>query len=267
MTAAQFEAHVDAMHHHGYTVLPGILTMDECARARRELQRLRREADRGGFECLFNKARIFERPYQVPDLLRLIRHFLAPDAILSGMHGSIIEPGGGGGGLHADGELTGHLHPHSQAAADQGRRITSHVLGLNTIFCISEFTSTNGATRFVRGSHRNEGLEIPPTAVEQAQIVEAECGSTIVFNTNIWHGASENRSAAERYALLVPWRRTWERAEYEMSRVVKPEVLERAGAEGQKIFAIGALPPYLERWQWDREKGAPKPEFSQLVRA
>ena len=122
-----------------------MLTEYECDAARVELEQLAEHSEQGGLECLFNKARVFERVYQIPDLLRLIRHFLGPDAILSGADGSIIEPGKGGDGLHADGALTGHLRPRSQAAVDEGSRVTSHALGLNTIFCISDFNLTNGA--------------------------------------------------------------------------------------------------------------------------
>ena len=266
MNTADFDTHVENINRDGYTVLPGMLTRDECDAAQAELVRLSADKDRGGLECLFNKARVFERVYQIPDLLCVIRHFLGPDAILSTTDGSILEPGKGGGGLHADGALTGHLQPSSQAAADSALRITSHAMGLNTIFCISDFNLTNGATRLMPGSHACESIEIPQTASDQARIAVAERGSTIVFNTNTWHGPSENRSTQNRYAVLATWRRSWEKAPYEMSRIVNPDVLERAGDEGGVMFGVEMLPPYLERWQWDRKTGAPRPEFADLRR-
>merc|ERR1712096_340567 len=59
-------------------------------------------------------------------------------------------------------------------------------------------------------------------------------------------GASENRGQESRYAILSPWRRQWLRPENELSRIVDPEVLERAGENGKKVFGISALAPYLE---------------------
>tara|TARA_Y100000588_G_scaffold191663_1_gene205633 strand:+ start:1360 stop:2163 length:804 start_codon:yes stop_codon:yes gene_type:complete len=267
MDQGEFDRHVNHILTHGYTVLTDMLSVEECDKTCSALERLAAERARGGFECLFNKDLVFERIYQLPTYLRLIRHFLGADAILSGMHGSRIEPGSGGGGLHADGELTGYLRPRSQATADRGKRITSHVMSLNTIFCLSEFTQSNGATQVVAGSHEVETLDIPETAVERAKIIDAPKGSTIVFNTNLWHGSSKNESAEFRYALLVPWRRCWQRGEYEMARVVKDDVLERAGEQGPAIFGIDALAPYLERWQWDRDRGKPLSEFAHLHRA
>lgn len=261
----EFKEHCENINQQGFTVVANTFTDDECETAKHELDRLVEEIETGGMECLFNKVRVFERVYRIPHLLRIVRHFLGSDALLGGVFGSIIDPGKGDGGLHADGEITGSLRPRSQAPADKGLRITSHTMGLNSIFCISDFAAGNGATRLVPGSHRVETIDIPDTASEQALIVEAPRGSTIVFDTNIWHGSSANRTEQKRYALLVPWRRNWQKGAYELSRIVKPEVIERAG-EDRQVFGEDATPPYLELWQWDREKGEPKPEFREMKR-
>ena len=42
-------------------------------------------------------------------------------------------------------------------------------------------------------------MKLPDGSVEKARIVEAEQGSTIVFNANTWQGTSENRTAERRY--------------------------------------------------------------------
>ncbi len=261
MEDRDFYRQVDEVKEQGFTILHPALTSAECDEARSELDRLVRDRDCGGLELIFNKARIFERFYRIDALLRLVRHFLGADALLSSMHGSVLAPGEGGGegSLHADGAITDHNRELSMSAADGGRCITSHVLGFNTIWCISEFTATNGATQLVPGSHLHSGLDRPDDALERAVIAEAPRGSVIVFNVNVWHGTSENRTDENRYAVLSPWRRQWTRREYEMARMVDPGVMERAGSE-RVIFGIDAREPYLERWQWDWEKGEPKPE-------
>ena len=52
----------------------------------------------------------------------------------------------------------------------------------------------------------------------------------------------------------------------ELVRVVDPDVLARAGEEGRVIFGLGALPPYLELWQWDRDTGTPTEQAAELRR-
>lgn len=261
MTNVEFEAHVKQLKKDGYTVLPGVLTEKECDAATIELERLAKDKERGGLECIFNKGRIFERIYQLPDLLQLIQHFLGADARLSTAHGRILEPGQGDGNLHADGAVSGHLRQESQAPVDKGRRIISHTMSVNTIFCISKFTKTNGATQVVPGSHRIESIGIPETAINKTQIIEADRGSVIVFISIIWHGTSKNNSSDKRYAVVAPWGRSWSKGSYDLSRIVKPDVLERAGDKGRIIFGLNSRAPYVEHWQWDQKKGNPKPEF------
>ena len=241
----------------GFIVLPLQLTAAQCDEAATQLDRLEQARERGGFELLFNKAPIFEQFFRVAPVLDLVRHVLGADALLSAMHGSLLRPGEGGGGLHADGIITGHTRPTSISAVDDGTRVTSHVMALNTIWCISDFTATNGATRLVPGSHLHPGLDIPSGAENRATTIEAPRGSVILLDVNTWHGPSENRSDANRYAVLNPWRRHWQRCEYEMAHVVDPGVLERAGAE-RVIFGLDAVSPSDERWRWDATTGKPK---------
>ena len=264
MDDQRFHEHILSMELNGYTVLPKVFTEDECNKAQIELENL--DAAGTSLECVFNKATVFERIYQVPHLLRYLRYFLGDDACLSGAYGSIRRAGEGDAGLHSDGAITGHNKIDSMPKGDDGIRITSHILGLNVIICVSEFACDNGSTHIVPGSFRFPGLEIPESALQAKTVIEAPRGSAIVFNFNTWHGPSANNSNSTRYALLTPWRRSWVRSENDLATIVKREVLERAGTEGPKIFGLSSRIPYLEGWQWDRERGAPKPEWAHLER-
>jgi ectoine hydroxylase-related dioxygenase (phytanoyl-CoA dioxygenase family) len=264
-----FEEQVLQVELLGYTVLPALLTHAECDEARRELERIfREERDRPGVPAgpfgqqaynLMNKARVFERTYQLTPLLRLLRHFLGEDAVLSSVQAHLVLPGAPAQRLHADGSLTGPFRP--PAPADGDRRITSHVLGFNVVFCLSDFTRENGATRLVPGSHRLPTLRPPEGPLPGETTVEAGRGSVLVFNIACWHGASAHRGSEPRYAVMTPWRRTWLRPEADLSRIVRPDVLERAGPEGPVIFGLTARPPTTDRWQWDAERGRPKPGY------
>ena len=257
MKEKDLQDHATQIRQQGFTILPPQLAVIECEEAQAHLDKLAEQREHGGFELIFNKAAVFERMLYVPDVLALVRHMLGADALLSAMHGSRLDPGAGGGGLHADGAITGHNRAASMAAADAGRRITSHVMALNTIWCISEFTADNGATQLVPGSHLHDSLEIPSDALQRACPMEAAQGSVVVFDVNTWHGPSMNKSRDSRYAVLNPWRRRWQRCEYEMARVVDPGVLQRAG-DNAIIFGLDAVAPTVERWRWDAATGQPK---------
>ena len=270
-----FQQHILALDIQGFTVLEGLLTPAECDDARTELERIfAAERDLPGAPHgphtaqaynLMNKAPVFERLYQLPPLLRLVRHFLGEDAVLSSIQSHRVHPGALAQGLHYDGSLTGPFK--STASADRGRRIVGHTLGLNVAFCISPYTRTNGATRLVPGSHRSPETRVPRgQPVPGETIIEAPRGAAVIWDIATWHGASANTSDEVRYAVMTPWRRSWIRPEADLTRTVHPKVLERAGEEGRAIFGFSSRPPYTDRWQWDAQRGRPTEPWSHLNR-
>jgi ectoine hydroxylase-related dioxygenase (phytanoyl-CoA dioxygenase family) len=270
-----FQQHVLALDIHGYTVLEGLLAPAQCDEARAALEQIfAAERDLPGAPHgphaaqaynLMNKAPLFERLYQLPPLLRLVRHFLGEDAVLSSIQAHRVHPGAPAQGLHYDGSLTGPFK--SLAPADRGRRIIGHTLGLNVAFCVSPYTRTNGATRLVPGSHRCPDPQVPREGpVPGETIVEAPRGAAVIWDIATWHGASANTSEEVRYAVMTPWRRSWIRPEADLTRIVHPEVLERAGEEGRAIFGFSSRPPYVDRWQWDAQRGRPADAWAHLNR-
>ncbi len=267
------DPHIQQIELQGYTLLPAVLSGEELDEARTELQRVvADERGQPGYPAdsygawaynLMNKARIFEQVYQRLALLDVVRHFLGPDAQLSGVMGRVVLPGAPSQSLHCDGSLTGPFR--AGAAADDGRRCVSHVFGLNVIWCLTDFTGPGGATRLVPGSHRLATREIYNRGNPPGQLaIEAPAGSVLVFNIALWHGASAHQGDHPRLALITPWRRSWVRPEVDLSRMVHPDVLERAGPAGAAVFGLTSRPPYTERWQWDPSSGRPKPEWSHL---
>ena len=67
MIEQDFRDHVLRVKLDGYTILPDLLTGEECDESRQQLDRLSEEAECqpgasvGGVNNLFNKARVFER--------------------------------------------------------------------------------------------------------------------------------------------------------------------------------------------------------------
>jgi hypothetical protein len=66
---------------HGYTILRGVWSEEQCAAARARLHVLQ-DTDQGMGQ-LYNKGEEFEGCYQAAPVLRLVRHFLGEDAVRS----------------------------------------------------------------------------------------------------------------------------------------------------------------------------------------
>src|SRR5438445_10756661 len=149
-----FQQDALALDIQGFTVLEDLLTPAECDEARAALERIfAAERDLPGAPHgphaaqaynLMNKARVFERLYQLPLLLRLVRHFLGEDAVLSSIQAHRVHPSAPAQGLHYDGSLTGPFK--STACADRGRRIVGRSPGLHVALCMSPSPPTNGVT-------------------------------------------------------------------------------------------------------------------------
>src|ERR1041385_8689669 len=97
-----FQNYIRSLDLHGYTVIEGLFSPAQCEEAKAALDRIFAEerelpgAPQGPYftaYLLMNKARIFERVYQLPELLRLVRHFLGEDSCLSSVQAHRICPG------------------------------------------------------------------------------------------------------------------------------------------------------------------------------
>ena len=110
------------------------------------------------------------------------------------------------------------------------------------MYCLSDFTEINGATRIVPKSHLT-GLQPPPdvphTTVSMA--AEAKAGSAIVFEGRLWHGTVANKSNGNRLGLLATYCAPQFRAQENYTLGVDPAVVEQASPEllsrlGYKIW-------------------------------
>jgi ectoine hydroxylase-related dioxygenase (phytanoyl-CoA dioxygenase family) len=73
---------------------------------------------------------------------------------------------------------------------------------------IDDFREDNGATRFVAASHRGNlrpeaAMEDPAARHPQEWIAVAPAGSCILYDGDVWHGYTANRSGAAREAALA----------------------------------------------------------------
>ncbi len=112
-------------------------------------------------------------------------------------HGRNPLPGYGQQGLHADAPARGAGHT---------------ITAVTAIWMLDEFTSSNGATRIVPGTHvRNDAVPrryAQPDAHHPDEIiVTGDAGSLIVFNGHLWHSGTRNRSDGPRRAVQMTARR------------------------------------------------------------
>jgi len=125
-----------------------------------------------------------EHPY----VMSAVAQMLEGDVHLLGFRGRDPHPGSGQQGLHVDA---------STAVAPDRQTM------VNAFWLLDDMDASNGATRFVPGSHRlarlpSKSQSQPDACHPEAIQVPGQAGDAIVFSAHLWHSGSKNRSGAPR---------------------------------------------------------------------
>jgi ectoine hydroxylase-related dioxygenase (phytanoyl-CoA dioxygenase family) len=126
---------------------------------------------------------------QQPSLTSVALHVLG-GPWTSNLHGRNPLPGFGEQGLHAD--------SRPRVRGEAWSVVTA-------LWMLDDFTSENGATRIVPGSHRLLGAVPKPLAQPGAHhphelVVSGLAGSVLIINGHLWHSGRRNRSSRPRRA-------------------------------------------------------------------
>jgi ectoine hydroxylase-related dioxygenase (phytanoyl-CoA dioxygenase family) len=184
----------------GYIVLSSVIDPDWLERLRTAFDS---ESEKNGgapvvkesgtrhIDTLVTRGQVFERVFTHPRVLAGVRHVLQVPFRLGQMNGREPLPGYGQQGLHADWTARAKGEPYRSVTA---------------IWLLDDFTSENGATRVVPGTHRlltqpPKSFADPASRHHEQKIIVASAGSVLLFNGHLWHSGTRNQTNQRRRVL------------------------------------------------------------------
>jgi ectoine hydroxylase-related dioxygenase (phytanoyl-CoA dioxygenase family) len=217
---------IETLRREGYVVLEGLLSPAERAAIRDDAERLAEHTGANPFEGLktqrvYNvlaKTRVIDALLTHPRILALLDQTLLPNYLLSQAQIINILPGEADQRLHHD---------------DEFYRLPRGWRDVHAAFiaAIDDFTSENGATQIVPGSHA--WIDRRPTPADAVPCV-MKAGSVIVFLGSLWHGGGANTTTRARLAVTGqycdPWLRQQENFSLEVPRETARLLPERLQA-------------------------------------
>jgi ectoine hydroxylase-related dioxygenase (phytanoyl-CoA dioxygenase family) len=223
----------------GYVPLRGVLSESQLAVIRTRLgELLAAEGDRAGLEVhqeagtdrladLVNKDPAFDVCFTDSRLLACVAHVLG-EFKLSSLNFRAALPGQGLQSLHTE-----------------GGPVTDPALFsvCNSIWLLDDFTSDNGATRVVPGSHLSGKspadvmADTRDTCPGEAMLL-APAGTVVVFNSHLWHGGTLNRSSRSRRALHSYFTRRGNAQQLDQRKHVRPDTLARLSPAARFILDV-----------------------------
>jgi hypothetical protein len=141
---------------------------------------------------LVNYDELFQEVIAEPKVLACVEHVLGPEFKLGSLNARSVR---------ARSDWVQPLHCDMGALPDaRGNTVC------NVIWVLDDFTATNGAPRYIPGSHRSGQLPqtvlADPSAPQPDEaLLTARAGTVVVMNAHLWHGGTANRSDKPRLAL------------------------------------------------------------------
>lgn len=184
----------------GYLALPGIIA-PECIRAMKaqlEVLLAITKQDHAGtliVNDLYDHE-VFDMAWQHPRVLGAVSHLLGSDFRLTGVSSRGLRPGHGQQSLHSDWGGQG----------EPGVWYLCHA-----ICPLVDFTTENGATRVIPGSHHNPWMlkgqsDLRKPHPAQHQLI-GPVGTVFILNVHCVHSAVHNASSEPRHAIFSSFSR------------------------------------------------------------
>jgi ectoine hydroxylase-related dioxygenase (phytanoyl-CoA dioxygenase family) len=179
-------------------------------------ERLERAGELGVLRLMLRFEEHFFRFLEIPELLAVVDATVSETAILHLQNGFILPsfPPGGAPAVF-----------QNQFHQDFPRVLGGYLMSVNVMFAVDPFTTDNGATLVVPGTHQRGAA--PDPSFLQRRAVPATCGAggMLVFDSTLYHAAGANVSGRDRLAVNHQFTRSYLKQQIDYVRALGEAVV------------------------------------------
>lgn len=124
-----------------------------------------------------------------------------------------------GGLKHVKG-LSGDYTHVSSFHRDVRTYSPSLTLLINVLIMLEDFTVPNGATRVIPCSHKTKERPDDEELFARSKYLIGKAGTVVLFDSNLWHAASPNKSGETRRALTLTYSRPFIKPQMDYCKLV-----------------------------------------------
>ena len=238
----------------GLVVLPGLLSKDLVKKLTLELEQALAEDIRYRPNA-FDKGMVHNCMARGAEMRALLDHIqlnkyidelFIPNSIIYAYQSSSLFPKNGNYG--------------SRIHVDCPRWIQNYTTNIGLIIPLTNFTHKNGATYFLRGSHRSSDIPNDCEFYEKAERLICNAGDLVVFDARLVHAAGINNDDTVRHALTINLCRPFMRQRFDFPRLLTESQIRSLGKNGRRLIGMDVrMPTCLDEFYLPAEQRLYKP--------
>lgn len=180
---------------------------------------------------LVARDKVFQDQVEHPVILAIMDRLLKPNYLLSANQAINIHPGETPQNLHSDDPF--YTLPRPRAP-----------ISISTMWAITDYTDTNGATDFVKGSHK-WGDGVPQIDEKDIRPGIASAGSCIIYYGTTLHRGGRNISDAPRLGITNQYCEPWARPQENFFLGVPRDRVRDMSPRVQALLGYSIHPPFM----------------------
>jgi len=175
-----------------------------------------------------------------------IKEYFGGNFILNSLGGIINMPGGS--------TYASNVHRDIRTFSGNLR------LMLNMLVMLDDFTEENGATYLCTGSHLQPEKPANDEFFTNSDRAIGKAGSIVLFDSNLWHAAGENRTKNLRRCITPTFTRPFIKQQCDYPRLLGYDYASKLSEEMKQILGYNSrVPANLDEWYQPPEKRMYKP--------